>query len=521
MKPWLAITLASLLSSNAYAEEDPAEIALGERLFLETRFAQAYASNPAKADPVMATTQTTSTPLAGPFKGKHMNCRACHLVDEHAANKNAGMRSYADFSKRPPMPRRKDGHTHSERHSQQLINIHVDEKNDLLFHFDGEFASLTDLVMGTYTGRNFGWLNGEKDKAIKHVATIIRNDDGQDELGKEFGGSYKTLLADKKLPAEYRVDVNTASDMQLFTAAAKLVAAYVSDLGFSRNANGEYNGSPYDKFLELNNLPRKPEKHETDLQYSRRLLQAINKLDKPVFVSSKHGKFASHAQAFRFAEQELAGMELFFADNPQKKTGKTGNCIACHAAPHFSDYSFHNTGVSQAEYDGVHGNGAFMRLDVPTAEQRSKNPDAYLPASHSRPTASNKFRSVPARSKPGYTDLGAWNVVLNSDMPKPQPVLKKMLCDKDSTCSDDQLLNRAFAAFKTPVLRDLGHSAPYLHDGSASDIEHAIQHYIDSTALLKSGIMRNPAKQLENINITAADIAPLTAFIRALNEDYE
>ena len=71
-------------------DEDPAEVALGERLFLETRFAEFFArtsggevNRPLPAgDPVVDTTETTGDPLPGPFAGQAINCRACHMVDE-------------------------------------------------------------------------------------------------------------------------------------------------------------------------------------------------------------------------------------------------------------------------------------------------------------------------------------------------------------------------------------------------------------------------------------------------------
>src|SRR5262245_38936046 len=66
-----------------------AQADVGERLFLETRFAQAFKvyldqggdiNNPNAGDSVVATAETTN-PLApinpGAFKGLSMNCRAC------------------------------------------------------------------------------------------------------------------------------------------------------------------------------------------------------------------------------------------------------------------------------------------------------------------------------------------------------------------------------------------------------------------------------------------------------------
>src|SRR4051812_34474742 len=87
---------------------DPAEVQLGERLFLETRFAQFFFANAggdtnavlAAGDPAMDDTRGVLKDFAGPFKGKSMTCRACHLVDEHAATPGGGVRTYADFARR-------------------------------------------------------------------------------------------------------------------------------------------------------------------------------------------------------------------------------------------------------------------------------------------------------------------------------------------------------------------------------------------------------------------------------------
>src|SRR5499427_8052455 len=76
--------------------KDPAEVAIGERLFREPRFAQFFAAHTGgvvnatltDGDPVLARTMTASgTPLAGAFEGSSMSCRTCHMVDEHAAGR--------------------------------------------------------------------------------------------------------------------------------------------------------------------------------------------------------------------------------------------------------------------------------------------------------------------------------------------------------------------------------------------------------------------------------------------------
>lgn len=381
----LLISLLSTFQNSVLAEEDPAEVSIGERLFLETRFAHAYYANPNKADPVMDRTITVNKSLKSPFAGKTMNCRACHMADEHKDAPTAGMRSYADYAKRPPVPKRADGAQTSGRNSMSMVNISIPHQSQLnkeqqgaTFHFDGEFNSMEDLVRATFTGRNFGWLTGEDKLAIQHIAKIIREDNGQGELAQEFGGAYakvlkstdKNLAKEFKLPTEYRLDVATASDKQIFNMVAKLVSAYVSNLSFQVDDKGRYIGSPYDAFLKLNNLPRKPNKNESAKAYSSRLLKAVNQLKQPRFIQDGKNKFASHQQKFIFSNKELQGMKLFFRKAGEKGTG--GNCVSCHTAPHFSDFGFHNTGLVQNNYDALHGAGAFNKLLIPSLMERNK-----------------------------------------------------------------------------------------------------------------------------------------------------
>ena len=215
---FLCATLLALLSSNGSllipsavlaqdVEEagDPPEIVIGERMFLETRFAQFFkqfvdrgggTNRPLPVgDPVMDTTVTLGEPLPGPFAGQSMNCRACHLVDEHVETLGGTMRTYADFARRSPVPAREDGATTAPRNSPALVNATLPRTGGLLLHFDAEFATTADLVEDTFTGRNFGWLPGERALAIAHLARVVREDDGTGGLAQKFGGlSYAVVL---------------------------------------------------------------------------------------------------------------------------------------------------------------------------------------------------------------------------------------------------------------------------------------------------------------------------------------
>ena len=517
--------------NTVLANSDPAEKSLGERLFLETRFAQAYYANENTVDPVLEKTLTTTGGLRGPFAGKTMNCRVCHMVDEHDKNPSAGMRSYADYAKRPPVPNRVDGAKTSARNSMVMVNISIPHQSQekAVFHYDGEFNTMEDLVRATLTGRNFGWLAGEDKLAIKHIAKIIRHDDGKGELAQEFAGAYSVVLKgtakeipnEFRLPNDYRIDVSTASDKQIVDTVAKLISAYVNDLTFEMDDDGHYVGSPYDHFLELNNLPRKPNKNESNIDYSLRLLKNINKLNNPRFVKATVKSFASHQQDFVFAEKELKGMKLFFSQKGNNSS--SGNCISCHTAPHFSDFGFHNTGLVQQNYDELHGAGEFMKLIVPSMAERNKNYNVFLPATSKHPLATSRYRSIAAKNKMGYTDLGLWNVFANPDMPAPQKKLTSIMCAQsvNKNCDLNKLLTDTVAAFKTPVLRDLGHSNPYMHTGQFLNLQEAVHFYITSSNLAKSNNLRNTEENIKNINLEEKDIEPLVAFLKSLNEDYE
>ncbi|HKY62446.1 MAG TPA: hypothetical protein VJR29_03425 [bacterium] len=544
----LSACASPIVPEEEEEEADPAEVAIGERLFQETRFAQFFFANSAGVnqalavgDPVLDISETLAAALPGPFAGKSMNCAACHLVDQQLNVSGGGMRTYTDFAERSPIPAREDGKTHAPRNSPPLVNSALPRPGDLFLHFDGEFATMPDLVKGTLTGRNFGWLPGEADTAIAHVAKIIREDDGLGDIAQSFDGlAYRTLLtgtdpnipADFRLPPEFRIDVASASDQQIFEAVAKLVSVYVNQLIFSQDARGNFNLSPFDEFLRLNELPRQPEAGESDLDYSRRLLAAVDNLPNPVFVAAGSKSFAFHDQPFEFGPAELEGMRIFFREPsalPLPPTevagGGIGNCIACHAAPAFSDFSFHNTGATQREYNGLHGDGAFQALFVPDYAARQADPQAWLPASALYPNGTGVFLSIPQADRPELTDLGLWNVFANDAVSKPQAGLRDLLCrrlnDVNSPCTAQELLPLALAAFKTPGLRDLGHSDPYMHNGKFPTLEAVALHYLQFSEQARNGGMRNPPAEFQGMALRGENLPLLVKFLDSLNEDYE
>ena len=59
----------------------------------------------------MDSVETLGAPITAeaPFKGMSINCRSCHFVDDLLTASGGGMRTYADFAQRSPIPARADG----------------------------------------------------------------------------------------------------------------------------------------------------------------------------------------------------------------------------------------------------------------------------------------------------------------------------------------------------------------------------------------------------------------------------
>lgn len=533
---------------------DPPAVQLGERFFLEPRFAASFAAQsggdvnrPAVSDPVLAELETTGAARPGPFAGSTMSCRNCHLVDDSPDPDGLGTRTYADFARRSPIPARaEDGRTHAPRNSPSLVDATAEREVPFLLHADGEFATAAALVEGTWTGRNLGWLPDEHDAAIAHIARVVRGDDGGGALAASFGGlSYATVLAGTDptipptlvLPPERRLDVAGANDAEVVGAAVALVVDYLDGLRFSRDLlTGDFDGSPYDGFIALNRLPARPAAGESALDYARRLRAELAALRSPVWVrDGVDGELALHAHPFVFGPEELDGLLVFLSEEGAPATSPsvrlaarergTGNCLACHAPPQFSDFGVHNVGVAQEGFDTIHGEGAFARLVVPGLAERNADPERWLPPSRLHPRGRGPFLAVPSAADPTATDLGAWNVLGNAAVPAPQRALEALVASAAGVGEGElgaaELLDRSLALFKTPVLRDLGQSGPYFHDGSRDTTAQVVQHYRRFSELARADAVRNGAPELAAMRLGEGDVAPLVAFLASLDEDYD
>jgi cytochrome c peroxidase len=173
-------------------------------------------------------------------------------------------------------------------------------------------------------------------------------------------------------------------------------------------------------------------------------------------LSPAPSRFDRHVEGVRNAltADELAGLEVFLRPESQ--------CLNCHNGPLFTNHAFHNIGAAV--------------LDGPT-------PD-FGRAMGVQALAFDVFncRSV-------FSDAAG-------NCPSQEHAL---------TADHSGALT---GAFKTPTLRNVGLTAPYMHDGSLATLEDVIEHY------------RHPPKsdviEIKPLQITDAEARQLAAFLRSL-----
>ncbi len=405
----------------AYAKLSPQQ-QLGERLFRDERF----------------------TAPNGDFA---TSCRTCHLFDEDPQ----GQRAYTDFFNLSWVPHRRQDPRRSEiRNSPTLYDAGLMPR----LHFDGEFASLEELVKGTFSGRPLGWLPGDAAQAFAQLRAVLLKD-------ASYAPQFKQA---------YGVELAALPETQIVTLAARAVSDYVRTFKSPQNA-------PFDRFLRANKLT-----WPDDEDVSRQARQFVSRIE--TLAGSGALKLDK-----TFDAEALRGLKIFFSTAGESAVG---NCVTCHAPPLFTDFSFHNLGVSQAQYDQLHGAGAFARLTIPGVQA-------------SRPVA--RLREAP-NVTPGEVDLGHWNFV---------DVQRSPLRRADE--NDEQFLQRMISTFKTPTLRHLAYSSPYFHNGAYTSLEETLREMMRLSELARAGQVRQADPELARIKITAADSGPLTAFLNALNED--
>jgi cytochrome c peroxidase len=502
------LIILSFVTINTLASD--ALVALGERLFNDGRFSRYFWHQSAgdvnvilnEGESHLNVMQTPLGPVNSPFAGETTSCASCHMVDQAFGDStDPGMRTYTDFSQRVVIPQTADNKTHAERNTPMLVGIGSDFSRNRFSHWDGEFSDHSGTVLGNFTGRNMGWLQNEKEVALKNIVKVLREDNGKTQQGAEFGGSYEEVFrSDATIDVEFRLEpqerlvFSTATDDEIVNGVIKAVTAYMNDLDFQKDDQGRYNGSPFDQFLLTNGFSTIPNKNEEPKAYTERLRDFLKNLKSPKFIASKD--FSTHHKSFSFGHREFQGAKIFF-DLPNHPNNK-GACFQCHTAPLFSDQSFHNVGTTQAVYDEVHGFGAFLQKYIPDLKYRG-----------------NLFHNeAVVKGDKTKMDLGVWNFFERNQ--EVTAFLKEDIC-QGGNCP----LETMIARFKTPSLRDLGHSNPYFHHGQMADLTGLLAHYMKIGIQARQGLLRNPDPKLKGIQLSGHGIQYLERFLNSLNEDYE
>lgn len=113
----------------------------------------------------------------------------------------------------------------------------------------------------------------------------------------------------------------------------------------------------------------------------------------------------------------------------------------------------------------------------------------------------NKANCIRCHAGFNLTDNGYHNLGVGFDKPNPDPGRYAV-----TNAEEDK------GRFKTPTLREITYTAPYMHDGSARTLEEVIDFY-------NRGGTKNPQldPEVKPLNLTAQEKADLVAFLKSLN----
>lgn len=164
-----------------------------------------------------------------------------------------------------------------------------------------------------------------------------------------------------------------------------------------------------------------------------------------------------------FGEPELAGLDLF--------TGGA-DCLACHAGPLFSDFAFHSIRVA--------------------------------PTSGGSPTDAARFEGVNALFQSEFNSAGP-----HSDDPA-APIARRL----------EFLANPStnWGRFKTPSLRNVALTAPYMHAGQFETLDRVLDHYSTFENALPPDHHTVQEGLLRPLQLTEAQRQNLVAFLHALTD---
>ena len=170
--------------------------------------------------------------------------------------------------------------------------------------------------------------------------------------------------------------------------------------------------------------------------------------------------YSEEAALSLLSPQEEAGLRLFVGE---------GQCHLCHNGPTFSNDTFHNIGLGTRDW--------LEDTDV------------------------GRYEGITMLQESEFNAQGIW-----SDSPDGE---RAMRVDR-LVQSTEQL-----AQFKTPTLRNLSQTAPYMHGGHFDTLEDVLKHY---SKLEESTFQGHSDEVLAPLNWTDSEMEAMLAFLRLLDD---
>ena len=187
--------------------------------------------------------------------------------------------------------------------------------------------------------------------------------------------------------------------------------------------------------------------------YQRRLISTDSLFDQ--FVHGLRSGNDEDLQALSPAA--IRGLVLFVG---------RGQCILCHSGPHFTDNEFHNIGLDRG------GN----------------------PLDQGRYPAIEKLKLDPFNGKGLFSD--DTSLQANRSL--------HYVTEKDNNLGE----------FKTPTLRNVARTGPYMHDGRFVNLREVIDFY---STLADTPAIGHREESLQALNLTSSEAGDLIAFLNALD----
>jgi cytochrome c peroxidase len=187
-------------------------------------------------------------------------------------------------------------------------------------------------------------------------------------------------------------------------------------------------------------------------------------------IAAYERKLVDRRSAFdRYMGGELTALPPAAVRGARLFVGRAA-CNECHSGPNFTDDAFHNTGVPQ------------VGATVPSSDDGRRNGIAGVLAD-------------PFNAAGPYSD---------------QPDGYQL-----QTLPSGAALDRMRGAFKTPGLRGVARTAPYMHTGSLPTLHDVVLFYRDGGAPSGFSGVKDPAMQ--PLLLSDQDVDDLVAFLESLN----